>query len=85
MKSGDDEFYDTHITQAMVRKMSFHEMMEILIDGTKGHVRGAGTGIHSVPTGRTLQRFAIALAKAHRRIYKFDARDGYADCVYWRD
>jgi len=63
--------YD-EITKKDVREMPWKMALDVLIDGTNCHLKGAGCGPgHQVPVGEEKQRYMIAVAKAHYKLYKY--------------
>lgn len=54
------------ITKKEIREMPWKIALEILIDGTKCHLTGAGCGPgHIIPVGEEKHRYMVAMAKAH--------------------
>ena len=61
-----------YVTKKEIREMSWRNALEVLIDGTNCHLKGAGCGPgHQVPVGEEQRRYMIAVAKAHYKIYKY--------------
>ena len=57
------------ITKKEINRMSWKSAIEILMDGTKHHLTGAGCGdVHHIPTGQAKRMFEIAYEKAFKHL-----------------
>ena len=60
------------VTKKEIREMSWNDALELLIQGTKGHLTGAGCGPgHQIPVGEEYHQMHIAMAKAHYKRWGF--------------
>jgi len=54
------------ITKKEIREMPWKMALEVLIDGTNCHLKGAGCGPgHQIPVGEERHKFQIAMEKAY--------------------
>jgi len=58
--------YIEKVTKKEIREMPWKDALDLLIEGTKDHLTGAGCGpSHQIPVGEKRHRFVIAMAKAY--------------------
>ena len=54
------------VTKKEIREMSWNDALELLMDGAKSHLKGAGCGPgHQIPVGKEKHDLIVAMAKAH--------------------
>ena len=60
-----------NVTKKEIREMSWNDALELLMDGAKSHLKGAGCGPgHQIPVGKEKHNLIVAMAKAHYKRWK---------------